>query len=462
MQFYKNKIYAFRVIIDLIALLLIFLACVLYYKDFQFDRLTLKDLFLSVYIGLVWTFTTRTNNLYEDSRSKKAFVAEIFKTLVAISVQFVAIVFLLFFMDYTLFNERFVILYISCLVVGLPIVKYLMRIFVLFLRKNGFNIRNVVILGSDKAAIRFYNLINNNPNFGYQVIGFLSDEPIQIEGVRVLGGTKELDKVVDTYKVQEVIVAIPKIDFSEIEKIIRIVNNAGVRVRVIPDFYHLFYNRYVVKNFGDIPMISLRKEPLEEPHWRFVKRAFDIFFSAFVLIFICSWLFPILALIIKLDSKGPVFFKQKRMGKNKKDFNCYKFRSMTVNSNSDLVQASKNDARITKVGRFIRKTSLDEFPQFFNVLRGEMSIVGPRPHMTKHNEEYSKIIEHYMVRQLVKPGITGWAQVNGYRGETKEDIDMLNRVEYDVWYLENWYFMLDIKIVFMTVWNVFKGEEKAY
>jgi Undecaprenyl-phosphate glucose phosphotransferase len=365
-------------------------------------------------------------------------------------------------MDYKLFDERFVLFYIGSLVIAMPVIKYLMRLFVLFLRKNGFNIRNVVIIGSDKAAIRFYHLVNNNPNFGYQIIGFLADEPVELKNVKVIGKTNELDKVVETYKVQEVIVAIPKIDFSDIEKIIRIVNNAGVRVRVIPDFYHLFYNRYVVKNFGDIPMISLRKEPLEEPHWRFVKRAFDIIFSLFVLIFICSWLFFILAIIIKLDSKGPVFFKQKRMGKNKKDFDCFKFRSMTVNSNSDLLQASKNDSRITRVGRFIRKTSLDEFPQFFNVLKGEMSIVGPRPHMTKHNEEYSKIIEHYMVRQLVKPGITGWAQVNGFRGETKEDIDMLNRVEYDVWYLENWYFMLDVKIVFMTVWNVFKGEEKAY
>ena len=167
-------------------------------------------------------------------------------------------------------------------------------------------------------------------------------------------------------------------------------------------------------------------------------------------------------IIIKLTSKGSVFFKQVRSGVNNENFVCYKFRSMAVNKDADELQATRNDMRITMIGKFIRKTNIDEFPQFFNVLFGEMSIVGPRPHMVKHTDEYSKLIEDYMVRQLVKPGITGAAQVYGFRGETKTTEDMKNRVEYDIWYLENWSLLLDVKLIFLTVWNMIKGQKEAF
>ena len=175
-----------------------------------------------------------------------------------------------------------------------------------------------------------------------------------------------------------------------------------------------------------------------------------------------SWLYPILAILIKISSRGPVLFKQIRSGINNEEFFCYKFRSMIASSNSDTKQATKNDARVTLLGSFLRKTSLDEFPQFFNVLIGDMSIVGPRPHMLLHTEEYSALIKKYMVRQLVKPGITGVAQVRGYRGETKELHDMEGRVRLDVWYIENWSLSLDINIIFQTVWNVFKSDKNAF
>jgi exopolysaccharide biosynthesis polyprenyl glycosylphosphotransferase len=212
----------------------------------------------------------------------------------------------------------------------------------------------------------------------------------------------------------------------------------------------------------DVPVITLREEPLRDFVNRFLKRMFDLIFSIFAIVFVLSWLYPLIAILIKFSSKGPVLFKQARSGVNNEEFVCYKFRSMYMSGEADSKQAIQGDPRITKFGRFLRKSSLDEFPQFFNVFMGDMSIVGPRPHMLLHTEEYSELINKYMVRQLVKPGITGVAQVRGYRGETKELEDMEGRVKLDVWYIENWSLYLDINIIIQTIWNVFKGDENAY
>ena len=207
----------------------------------------------------------------------------------------------------------------------------------------------------------------------------------------------------------------------------------------------------------------MRPEPLEDISSRFKKRFFDLVFSSFVFITVLWWLLPLIALIIKLDSKGPVFFIQSRAGRNNQNFSVFKFRTMKVVEATDqFEQAKKNDPRITRIGAYLRKYSLDELPQFINVLFGDMSVVGPRPHPLKLNDQFQKIIDKYMVRHFVKPGITGWAQVNGYRGETKDSIDMENRVKFDIHYLENWTAMLDVKIVFMTIINMIRGEDNAY
>ena len=193
-----------------------------------------------------------------------------------------------------------------------------------------------------------------------------------------------------------------------------------------------------------------------------LKRVFDIIFSSSVIIFILSWLTPLVAILIKLESKGPVFFKQARNGFNYKEFYCYKFRSMTTNSEANFYQATRGDQRITNIGKFIRKTSIDELPQFFNVLFGDMSVVGPRPHMVSHTDMYAKRIDKFMVRHFVKPGITGLAQISGYRGEVETDKDIIGRVKFDIFYIENWSLLLDLKIIFKTAINAVKGEEKAY
>src|SRR5690606_10508566 len=219
---------------------------------------------------------------------------------------------------------------------------------------------------------------------------------------------------------------------------------------------------YNISILGDVPVISIRQEPVYDIEGRFKKRLFDMLFSLLVVVLVLSWLYPLIGMLIKLESRGPIMFKQLRTGRDNKPFWCYKFRSMRVNNESDDRQATRGDSRITTIGAFLRRTSLDELPQFFNVLQGHMSVVGPRPHMLKHTEQYKTIIDHYMTRQFLKPGITGWAQVNGYRGETTEPRLMERRVAHDIWYLENWTTMLDVRIVFLTIINMLVGEKNAF
>ncbi len=212
----------------------------------------------------------------------------------------------------------------------------------------------------------------------------------------------------------------------------------------------------------DEVMIFKISSPQDQIHNRFIKRIVDVIFSLLILVFVFSWLCPIIAILIKIESKGPVIFKQLRSGKNNAEFWCYKFRSMRINDDAHHRQACRNDDRTTRIGRFLRRTSLDEFPQFLNVIAGDMSVVGPRPHMVKHTEEYRYIIENYMVRHYLKPGITGWAQINGHRGETPELGAMQERIHHDLWYLENWSVLLDIRIILSTTSQVLFGHKNAF
>ncbi|HNH22554.1 MAG TPA: exopolysaccharide biosynthesis polyprenyl glycosylphosphotransferase, partial [Ferruginibacter sp.] len=235
-----------------------------------------------------------------------------------------------------------------------------------------------------------------------------------------------------------------------------------IRFKIVPNL-SVFITRDVhIEYFGDLPILSLRSEPLDDVGNRIKKRALDLVVSSLVIILILSWMIPILGLLILLESRGPIFFGQLRTGKDKKTFRCLKFRSMRANKDADLKQATRNDSRVTRIGKFIRKTSLDEFPQFLNVFKGEMSLVGPRPHMLKHTDDYSQVVDDYMVRQFLKPGITGWAQINGYRGEITNPEQIRMRVNKDLWYLENWSLWLDIKIMFLTVYHVLRGNQNAF
>lgn len=323
--------------------------------------------------------------------------------------------------------------------------------------------RDVIIIGAGRIGYDLYNYFKENPETGYKAVGFFDDSPENIrEGNLYLGGTDDCINYAMANKVDEIFCTLPNSDAKTIEKLMLDADKNLIRFKSVPEYYDYAEKPTYIQSFGHIPIISVRTEPLENLLNRSIKRFFDIVFSLFIIIFIFSWLFPILSIIIKLESKGPVFFTQIRSGRDNNPFKCYKFRSMRVNSDADHMQATRNDNRITKSGAILRRTSLDELPQFFNVLIGNMTVVGPRPHMIKHTKQYSQLIDRFMVRHFLKPGITGWAQIKGLRGETKTVDAMLKRVEADVWYLENWSFLLDLKIIFLTMRNSLMGDENAF
>lgn len=244
--------------------------------------------------------------------------------------------------------------------------------------------------------------------------------------------------------------------------VINYCENHFIHFYSVPSIRNYLKRRMYMQLVGNTPVLSIRREPLADVQNRLLKRLFDILFSGLFLCTAFPFIYLIVGTAIKLSSPGPVFFRQKRTGINGREFWCYKFRSMRVNADADRVQATLHDPRKTRIGEFIRKTSIDELPQFINVFLGQMSVVGPRPHMLKHTDEYSHLIEKYMVRHLVKPGITGWAQVNGFRGETSELWQMEGRVKLDIWYLEHWTPALDLFIIYKTVKNAIHGEKEAY
>lgn len=332
----------------------------------------------------------------------------------------------------------------------------------LFMHRDKAN-KKVAIMGSNGTALRFSSFLQNQRNLEFY--GFLGgDESIYGEESGIISSDiSQQFMQAASQGVTDVYVAVRPDRLGEANALIREADRYCVRLKFIPDLGASMTSAYSLSYIGnEFPVITLRNEPLEELGNRYVKRVFDIVFSLLVIVLVFCWLFPVLAIWIKLNSKGPVFFRQLRSGRNDQSFWCYKFRTMHVNDTADIQQAKKDDGRITSIGRFLRRTSLDELPQFFNVLMGNMSVIGPRPHMLKHTSQYKEVISQFMVRHFLKPGITGWAQVNGYRGETREQKDMENRVRYDIYYLENWTVIMDIKIVFKTITNVWRGEDNAY
>jgi putative colanic acid biosynthesis UDP-glucose lipid carrier transferase len=333
-----------------------------------------------------------------------------------------------------------------------------------YIRSLGYNFRRVIIVGANENGRRMSEVLQSDLSYGYRVEGFFDDtfDKNNLFQDKYLGKLSDISIFLEMHKINEMYVALHFDESVKITELIQLADKYLVRIKFVPDFYEYTKARKVNIDFYDnIPVLMLRKEPLEIPENRLVKKIFDISFSLFVICFVCSWLFPILITLIKLTSKGPVFFKQLRSGEDNKSFLCYKFRTMQVNNLSDEIQATVNDPRITRIGAFMRKNNLDELPQFFNVLMGHMSVVGPRPHMLRHTSQYSELIHNYLVRHFTKPGITGWSQINGYRGETKDLYKMKKRVEYDIWYIENWSFLLDLKIVLRTVGKMLYGDDKA-
>lgn len=366
-----------------------------------------------------------------------------------------------------MFREFFVYWLLLYLVIMLS--RLAERCVLEFYRSRGRNIRTVVLVGNDPANVSVYNELMEDPATGYRVLGYYSNSVIKDppEGLKKLGDIdndlfKHLESMTPLTKVCDDLFCSMSHDESEkVVKIMRSCDKNGIHFFYVPRQFGIYKLHLKSVRFGQMEILTNYSEPLLYTTNKFIKRTFDIVFSLIVCLCLLPFI-PIIALIIKIQSPGPIFFVQKRTGLNGKTFNCIKFRSMDVNSDADKVQATEDDPRKFAFGNFMRKTNIDELPQFFNVLKGDMSVVGPRPHMLLHTDIYSKLISKYMVRHFSKPGITGLAQVTGYRGETKELWQMEERVKRDIWYIENWSFWLDIEIIFMTIANVFKHDPNAY
>ena len=346
--------------------------------------------------------------------------------------------------------------------------RFLERAIIKKSRSEGKNSRTLVFLGNDPANLIVYNELMADPATGYRVLGYFSDSIIENAPATLpkLGSRDDFRKLMDDYPncgfaFEELYCSLSHSEADELRQIMQFCDKNVIRFFYVPRIFSNLQLSLKPEKFGDTVIFTNHHEPLMLLGNRVMKRLFDIAFSTVVLVML-SPLFPILALIIKMQSKGPVFFKQLRTGLNGESFMCYKFRSMHVNADADRVQATKHDPRKFPFGEFMRKTNLDELPQFLNVLKGDMSIVGPRPHMIFHTEKYSALIGKYMVRHFSKPGITGYAQVTGFRGETEELWQMEGRIQKDIWYIENWSMWLDIKIIFKTALTIIFPDKAAY
>ncbi|MCM1029706.1 MAG: undecaprenyl-phosphate glucose phosphotransferase [Pseudoflavonifractor sp.] len=357
--------------------------------------------------------------------------------------------------------QAFAIFYGFC-GVAFPLWWSLSRMALKRYRRRGGNFSGVAIIGTDATARRILEEINSDYGFGYKVLGMFDDNPSPGLPDDIFTGTiDDLKTFMAETRVNEIFYALSGDDEKTMKRVIDIADDAMVHFYYVPRLNAYVNRGCELTALGSMPIISFLRNPLRSFTNRAIKRAFDLFFSGACLILSPIVLIPV-AIAIKVSSPGPIFFRQKRTGYRGREFECLKFRTMCVNDQADALQASKDDPRKTRVGNFLRHTSIDELPQMWNVFMGHMSLVGPRPHMLSHTEEYSRLIDKYMVRHMVKPGITGWAQVNGYRGATRELWQMEKRVKYDVWYIEHWSALLDLKIVVRTVINAIRGEQNAF
>lgn len=355
-----------------------------------------------------------------------------------------------------------VVYYVSTIVV-FSCWRVFVRMLLKFYRRKGYNFKRVVIVGAGKNGMELYRAMRDDISSGFNILGFFDDN-LALKDIlpSYLGTTDKVEEFAIAKDIDEIYCTLPETNDEKILQMLNFAEKQMIRFYIVPEFYRYVKKSMVMEFLESVPLLTIRREPLQAFYNRALKRSFDLVFSSVVLCTIFPILYVLIGFLIKRSSPGPIFFKQKRTGLYGHDFECYKFRTMRVNDQADTMQAVKDDPRKTKIGDFLRRTNLDEFPQFINVFKGDMSVVGPRPHMLKHTEQYSALIDKYMVRHLVKPGVTGWAQVTGYRGETKTLEQMEGRVKRDVWYIENWTFFLDLKIIVVTLVNMFRGDKNAY
>jgi len=442
---YSGYIRPFSYLIDLIIINVL----AIYIMPFH-----VNVVYYAVFISFTWFIIAANLGFYEVYRYTK--VIAILNCTLKQGVLFALFCLVLEYFYSETANQKRVVLFV---LVSLSLVLSIKLFVYYFLRKFrvlfGGNSRTVVLLGNEANTNPLKHFFTENPDYGYKLIKVFTLEDRKKDRIGEC-----LSFALET-KTDEIYCSMDDLTDSQITDIIHFADNNLKTLKFIPGEKQILSRNAKFEYYDYIPVISLRNILQDETLNKVIKRVFDLVFSSIIIVGLLSWLTPIMAIIIKWDTKGPLFFVQKRNGLNYKEFNCYKFRSMELNDKADLDLASKNDVRITKVGKFIRKTSIDELPQFFNVFFGEMSVVGPRPHMVSVANLYASKVDKFMVRHFVKPGITGLAQTKGFRGEVETDEDIINRVKYDIFYMENWSILLDIKIILNTVYNMLKGDEKA-
>lgn len=462
----QKSIQSLRIFFDLIIVNISFLVSAVLAQSLQ----TLLDrnfiFILLLLLNIIWFFTSRSVRLYQDL-NYRPFSLQIIQVSKVVFIQLLFSVFFIFSVKEDLFTRNFILF--NAVIVWFFVLskEYIIRKRVFNQRKKYSQLKKILIVGTGELGDSFKDFIENNSEYGFGFAGFISVDGK--EGENILGSFEKLEEILDKSKITDVVIAIPSTHSEYVEKSIRICDRNAVSSYIIPDYFKFLSSKFQINYFGDFPIITVRNNPLEEVQWRVLKRIFDITFSFMVIIIFLWWLFPIIAFFIKLSSKGPVLFLQDRVGTNNEYFKCYKFRTMRLDSTlekSSNKVVTKGDSRITKFGAFLRKTNLDEILQFINVFKGEMSVVGPRPHPIPFNDMYSEFVEEIKLRHRVKPGITGWAQIHGLRGDV-DDIEenkqrAKKRIAYDIWYIENWTFGLDIRIIFDTVMQIFTGKNKGF
>lgn len=435
--------------VDVLVLNFAILFSYLTFEKSSWDESKSSIIYLHIYSNLAWFFLVLVSRTYNVTKSWS--ILKILKNQIAfiiVHLLVIASLIVFFGMEYTW--SQIIAIYL----IFTPLF-FLTKLGVFYIRKvisPELDVKYFIIIGKNPLAFRIRKYYLMNPETGYRFKGYIDfiDNQFPISIVRDFCAKND---------VHEIHCAAIAIDPKQLKQLVDFGLDSFIKVKVISDFSEPTIQ---LEQHETKPGLNLVTIALDETSHRFTKRAFDILFSTLFILLVMSWLTLIITLLIKLDSKGPVFFKQLRSGKGNEPFTCLKFRTMSINVESDTKQATKDDPRITRLGNVLRKTSLDELPQFFNVFLGSMSVVGPRPHMLKHTVEYSKLIETFMGRHYVKPGITGLAQCLGYRGETRTLGEMENRVRLDRYYIENWTFWLDIKIIFLTVVSLIRGSDKAY
>lgn len=383
---------------------------------------------------------------------------ELFNIIKANTIGLVGIIVVLYIVNQPNYSREMFFLFWVINIVALTGYRNVLRYILKFFRKRGYNLKYVLLVGYSKSAENYINRIRLNPQWGYVVRGILDDKVeagTEYKGVKVLGTIDNLFVILPENKLDEIAITLSLDEYGRLEEIVNLCEKSGVHTKFIPDYTGVIPSRSYTEDLQGLPVINIRRVPLTNTLYAFSKRVVDII-GSFCGIIISSPLLLIIAICVKCTSKGPVIFSQERVGLHNKTYKMYKFRSMYVQTEEEEQKAwtTKDDPRVTGIGRLLRRTSLDELPQLFNILMGQMSLVGPRPERPVFVEKFKEEIPRYMVKHQVRPGLTGWAQVNGLRGDTSIE----KRIEYDLYYIENWSMSLDVKIIFLTIFKGFVNE----